>query len=299
MRIDAAGGGGGAPGGPGGAEADEDDAQLDLAFERAADGRTVLSRRRHRYPFHVTAPLRDGGPAARIVVQSASGGLYGGERVVQRVRAGEGAWARLCFPSATVVHAARATPGTVQHARLDAPSGARLDWLARPVILFPGARLSQRTELRAAPDAWIVLTEGAMLHDPDGPPSGPRALLTETVVRDPSGRLLALDRQRLDDAILAAARPGATGGYRAFGTVWLVGAFDTGGAAAVRSCVAAGVDGRDGVRAGASLLPNRAGVVVRIAARDGGGLDEALARVAAQVDAQLDAPDAARRDAIP
>lgn len=166
---------------------------------------------------------------------SASGGLYGDERVAQRSRAGEGARASLGFPSATVVHDARTTSGTGQLTRLDALPGARLDWLARPVILFPGARLTQRTELRAAPDARIVLTEGAMLHDPDGPPTGPRVLLTETVVRDRSGRLLALDRQRLDDATLDAARPGATGGYRAFGALWLVGAFD----AALRTFAAA------------------------------------------------------------
>lgn len=284
MRLDAADG---EAGGPAGADvaAVDDSPQLDLAFERGADGRTVLARRVHRYPFHVTAPLRDGGAATRVVVQSASGGLYGGEHVVQRIVAEAGADARLRFPSATVVHAARSTGGTVQRATLVARPGARLAWLPRPAILFPGARLVQRTEVRVARDALVVLADGAMPHDP-GDERGPaRSLLAETVVRDLDGRLLALDRQRLDDAMLDAARPGAVGAYRAFGTVWILGALDSEASAACRARVAADVDGRDGVRAGASALPHGCGLVVRIAGRDGGALDAALERVAAHAEA--------------
>jgi urease accessory protein len=280
MRLDATQGGAGGSAGADAASAD-DAPQLDLAFERGADGRTVLARRVHRYPFHVTAPLRDGGTAARVVVQSASGGLYGGEHVAQRIVAQEAADARLRFPSATVVHAARATGGTVQRATLVARAGARLAWLPRPAILFPGACLVQRTEVRVAPDAVVVLTDGAMPHDPRDERGPARSLLAETVVRGLDGRLLALDRQRLDDATLDAARPGAVGAYRAFGTVWIVGALGADASAACRARVAADVDGRDGVRAGASALPNGCGLVVRIAARDGGALDAALERVAA------------------
>ncbi|MCA3177612.1 MAG: urease accessory protein UreD [Burkholderiales bacterium] len=285
MRLEAAQGEAGGPAGAGAAPAPADGSpQLDLAFERGADGRTVLSRRVHRYPFHVTAPLRDGGAASRVVVQSASGGLYGGEHVVQCIVAEEGADALLRFPSATVVHAARATRGTVQRATLVARSGARLAWLPRPAILFPGAYLVQRTEVRVAPGAVVVLTDGAMPHDPRDERGPARSLLAETVVRDLDGRLLALDRQRLDDAMLDAARPGAVGAYRAFGTVWIVGALAADASAACRARIAADVDGRDGVRAGASALPNGCGLVVRIAARDGGALDAALERVAADAE---------------
>jgi len=59
--------------------------QLDLAFIRGIDGRTALASRAVSYPYYVTAPLRAAArqTAARVILQSSSGGLYAGERLAQ------------------------------------------------------------------------------------------------------------------------------------------------------------------------------------------------------------------------
>jgi urease accessory protein len=257
-------------------------AQLDLAFARAADGRTVLVRRRAGYPYSITAPLADGEARARLIVQSASGGLYGRESLVQRIHASADADVLLRFPAATVVHAARDARPTRQDVSLVATRGARLRYQPRPQILFPGAHLEQSMRVSVADDARVLLCDGFMLHDPPGSGAAPRLLVSHLLVTDEAGRRIAMDRVRADCAAIDAALPGAAGGYRAFGSVWALGPLDAQAALRCRQRVAAMFPEGCGVRAAASALARERGMVLRIAARDGGLLDAALERVAGE-----------------
>ena len=158
---------------------------------------------------------------------------------------------------------------------------------AEPVASISFAETSERTPASpaAAPESATAPPAAVVAVGIKAAESAPSRACDVILLFDTSASQMADYRRYGVEAVAAlldAARPGAVGGYRAFGTVWIVGALDADASAACRARVAADVDGRDGVRAGASALPNGCGLVVRIAARDGGALAAALERVAAE-----------------
>lgn len=270
----------------------EGGAQLRLGFALAAGGRTVLARRQVRYPHHVTAPL-GGHDDAVLVVQSASGGLYGGERLQQEVVLGAGAQVVLRFPSATVVHAARQQPAVQQAVHLQLGADASLQVLQRPLILLPGARLVQRLHASVAVGARLLWCEGVALHDPASP--GPatqagRLFDNRLTVTDAAGRPRVVDRFCLDDAMLDAAVPGVTGGHRAFGAVWWIGPLWEARLGRWRSAAQTVQAAGRGLSVAASSLPHGMGAVLRVAAPDAGALDAALVWLLADVLTQTTSP---------
>jgi urease accessory protein len=242
---------------------------LDLLFERRA-GRTVLAQRHVTYPFFVTAPLRGRGPDAEIVLQSISGGLFGDEHVAQRISVSEGATAVIRLPSATVVHDRRdkAAPVATVSLRID----GRLSYLPRPVILLPGSALDQSVDLTVGPSATVLLQDGFLMHNPQGIAAAPRALDSRITVRDTDGRLIALDRMIVSD------RDIATGPYRAFGTLWLLHALTGGFYDRLRAALSS-VSGHGAYYWGMTRLRDDSGVMIRIAARDGGDLDTGMTAI--------------------
>lgn len=250
-------------------------AQLDLGFD-VVGGRTVLARRHVGYPFNVTAPLRTKEPRARIIVQSVSGGLYGGDTVEQIVRAAANAQVTVRLPSATVSHTTQTGAAARHGLTLIAGAGATLQYLPRPLILFPGSLVVQTTRITAAADATILVRDGFMLHDPPSVPAAPRSLHSVLTARDAAGRLIALDRMRLADAMLAEASPGVTGGFRAFGTIWLIRRLDPAAYLDLAAAMAPLLAAQAECYAAMSALRGNGGAVLRVAAADGGALDVAL-----------------------
>jgi hypothetical protein len=87
---------------------------------------------------------------------------------------------------------------------------------------------------------------------------------------------------RITDAVLDAATPGVSGGYRAFGTVWLL--RDMAAAAYARHHAALSpVLAQARIYGAMTPLRAASGALIRIAARDGGDLDQALTAIAQSV----------------
>lgn len=257
----------------------DDGCQLDLVFIPGSAGRTQLARRHIAYPYHAAAPVPDAAGVARLVLQSVSGGLYGGERLAQRIRIEGGARAAILQPAATVVR--RMTEGSAarQSIQITVESGAQLAYLARPLILFPGSCLEQDITVTVAPGGRLLLRDGFLDHQPAGRGRDWR-LTSRIAVRSPQGRLLAAERTTLTRAVLESARPGVAGAYRAFGKLWLLGA-----TAAERTAwpgrIHAAWAPEGAVYAAASALPGECGLVLALAAVDGGALDAGMERLTA------------------
>ncbi len=251
------------------------DAQLDLSFEVAA-GRTVLARRHVSYPFNVTAPLQTGASSADVIVQSVSGGVYGGERLGQRLDAGEGAHVVIRMLSATVVHAARDGETARQTVSLRASEDASLSYLPRPLILFPSSVFLQVMEVTVAESATVMIRDGFLLHDPQTMGAGARDLRAHLTVRKTTGALVAVDRMRIHDGVIDAASPGVTNTFRAFGAVWLIRRMDARACQAVKAAIACLFSGRDDCYGSTTALRDGGGAAVRVAAIDGGALDAIL-----------------------
>jgi urease accessory protein len=245
-------------------------APLDLAFATRG-GQTVLAQRHVTYPFFVTAPLRGRGPAAEIILQSVSGGLFGDEQVAQRIAVGDGASAVIRMPSATIVHDRRDKAASRFAVSLRVGAGASLHYLPRPVILLPGSGLSQSIDLSVGAGSTTLLQDGVLMHDPATITAAPRSLDSRISIRDSYGRLIALDRMRMTDDDITL---GVTGAYRAFGTIWLVQEMPS----AVYQTVKAALSSAAAAPCYWGITPLRAerGAMIRIAAADGGDLDMAM-----------------------
>lgn len=256
------------------------DGRLELAFARAADGRTVLARDYARVPFHVSGTLdRDPHPGATsVVVQSPNGGVAQGDRHDVRVEAREGAVARVGTGSATKVLSMEHNYGGAE-VELIVDSGAHLEYLPEPTILHADARYAQTVTLDVAQDGTAVLGDvvvpGRLAREER---FDFERYASRVRVRGPDG-LLAEDPTHLapgDDAAGTGVDPraaGVLGEFAVYGTLYVVAPASESGplcdaiAERLADEVAdpdAGLDASEPrVRAAPTTLPGDAGVVVR------------------------------------
>ena len=250
--------------------------QADMEFARAPGGATGIRRQRVSYPFHLGRALRmPGDPAgmATVYLQSCSGGIFQHDELRVRIAAGAGASAHVTSAASTIVHGMESA-GARQIVELDADAGAMLEYLPDPVILFPRARLHNVVQVQLDSQAFVILGDALILHDPKGGNGAFELLESETVVRDRAGKLLARDRFRCSGGDLARALPGINGTYAAQATLFALTTARPATAlvGAIRRELAPIAD----VYAAASALPNGAGAWVRVLARDAIGARAAL-----------------------
>jgi urease accessory protein len=232
-----------------------------------AGGRTTLRRQHVGYPLHITRGFHL--DAARpelltLYLQSASGGLYAGDRISLNLVVDEGAAIHLTTQASTVVHDGRCA-GSRQHHSLTVRGGAFCAVQSDPYALFPGADLCLETLATVADDAVLFLADGFAVHDPNG--AGrifARFSGKQRIVR-PNGKLLLQDLGSIKGEEL---RSGALGSMTAAATVLLIAPPER--LPARRDLEQAAE--RCGCLAGASAAPNGAGQVMRLLAPDGGTL---------------------------
>ncbi|MBP5858425.1 urease accessory protein UreD [Marivibrio halodurans] len=277
-----------------------------LLFRRAGHqpgARTFLARQHTPHPFHMTRPFHfpDDPPGmATLYLQSSSGGLYGDDDLTLDIWAEAGAAAQITTQASTIVHAARGGV-TRQTVRLRADSGALLEYLPDPVILFPGADIAARVEARVAPGAVAMLSDSFLAHDPDG--ADARFLRFENAIvihrgavvedgwaEDGAAAPTLVDRMRLAGACWPG-RGTAVQDFRCHGAFFLVNPPD--GARAVEAMRAAllaveqsgtdsgGTGGESRAYSAVEHMPGRGIVAARFLTRDGALLSRMLNEVAA------------------
>jgi urease accessory protein len=256
-------------------------------------GRTVLVHQHVPYPFHVTRAFHLDRPRpdlATLYLQSASGGLYRGDRLVLDIDVASGAAAHVTTQAATVVHDTRERCAT-QLTRLRVAAGGFAAVVPDPLVLFPGAAIESRIEVKLEQGARAILAEGFAHHDPAGEERPFARAALSTIVRDGNDRVALSDRGAISGAeFFSAASP--AGSYRATGTLFALGpGAECLDAAALEHCLAAA-----GCLAGVSHAPHDLGLGVRILAPDGGALARGLdIAFAAAFEALLGFPPARRR----
>jgi len=249
-------------------------------FAADDDGQTRLVRDYASVPFHLTGGLthdEELPEAATAYVQSPTGAIAQGDRHDLSVTVGSGASAHVTTQSATKVHGMDRNYGRVD-VDLTVERGGYLEFLPEPTILHPDARYRQETRLSVADGASALLREvlvpGRLARDEAF--EFERAYTRLRARRD--GELLFADAQDLHPASRDPRRMGVLGEHDVLGTLYVVG--DASLSDELHERAASAGD----ARAGATALPDDAGVLVR-----------ALGRRAA-VTAALDAAwDGARR----
>ncbi len=255
------------------------DAEAHLAAEFAG-GRSILRRQHVGYPFHVTRGFyldRARPDLLTLYLQSASGGLYAGDRLKLNVSVAAGASFHLTTQASTVVHDGR-NSGARQQQSITVEAGSFCAISSDPYVLFPGAGLQLDTIATVAEDAVLFLADGFAVHDPRQTGRTFASFASRQRILRPDGRLLISDRGSIRGDRAAA---GALGDMGAAATVVVI-------APANRlpevGTLNEAID-RCGCLSGASSAPNGCGLVMRLLAPDGGTLArgmEAAFHVAAQ-----------------
>jgi urease accessory protein len=172
---------------------------LDLELAPLA-GSTKVVRQYQRAPLHIFRPIYLD-PArpdmAFIFLQQQGDGLVQGDRYRMDIDCAPGSAAHITTQAATKVFGAPDNFAT-QLVNLHAGAGAVLEYLPDPIVPFRASRLFQRTCLRTAPDATVILGEillpGRVAHDEAHVYD---LCWTETEVRALDGTLLFTDTVRL------------------------------------------------------------------------------------------------------
>jgi len=130
------------------------DGRAELRFFRRR-GRTVLGPLYQRAPLRVLFPREPNGFAETAVLVTTSGGIAGGDRFALSVDCADGAEATVTQQAAEKVYRSTGAAAAVA-AEIAVGAGARLEWLPQETILFDGARLQRRADIRLAEDASLL-----------------------------------------------------------------------------------------------------------------------------------------------
>jgi urease accessory protein len=252
------------------------DGRISLEFARDGNGRTYLARQYACYPFHVCKVQfhdADWPSLATLYAQSCSGGLYEDDQHRLELTVRSGAEAHFTTQASTIVHSMPV--GRARHdMRITAETGAYLEYLPDPQILFPHSSFASMIRIAMASDATVLVSDSFMGHDPHGMGGLPESYESEIVIEDASGRKLAIDRLRLASHVFQERRPGIMGAFNAHGTL-LMATRNPPAAALQTAGRVLDLDYREAA-IGVSALPNSAGIVFRVLAQDGAALKHAM-----------------------
>lgn len=230
---------------------------------RPRAGHTVLDGLRQQGSLRAVFP-RTAGPERTAVLVNTAGGLTGGDRFGAVIEARPGT--HLVMTTQAAERAYRATPGQIARVETRAEVGAdaRIDWLPQETLIYDGAALERRLDVRLTGTARALIVEPLVLG---------RLAMGERVralhLRDRieirrDGRLVFADRTRIDgDALAVMAGPATGSGSAATACVILAAPDAAGQLDPVRRLLPAA--------AGASLVGGGL-LFVRLLAEDGFGL---------------------------
>lgn len=243
---------------------------LHLGFERR-DEHTILADLALRSPYmaqRVLYPEPAMPDLAWLFVITTSGCVLQGDRLTLEVTAGPGARAHVTTQSATKLHGMDANYATQTQA-FTLADGAYVEFLPEPLIPHRRARFLSDTRISIAPTATLlygeILQSGRKHHHPDET-FGATLLSLATTAQRPDGRLLVSEKLLVEPARRPLRQTGVMDGFDVFANVLLLTPPEH--AERVLARTDAVVDHAAGVAYGACRLPNDAGVIFKVLARE-------------------------------
>jgi urease accessory protein len=228
---------------------------------------------------------------AFAIIQSVSGGILQGDRLAIDVCARADARAHITTQSATKLYRMEHNYAT-QRIRIDAESGAYVEFLPDYLIPFAGSRIYQEIDLQVARGATVVFCDAIT---PGRVGAGEQfkfdLVVTRVEARDDEGILLFQDTLLLDPAQRLPSSIGLLGNRTVLGTLYALTHRTV--AAELTAALRESLRGVTGVDAGTTTLPRDAGAVVRVL---GNGIEQVQAtlgvawRACRRVLLQRDAP---------
>lgn len=184
---------------------------------------TVLQSCEQQPPLKVIRafPLADG--AALVHLHNVSGGVLGGDQLATFVEVGPQASAQLTTTSATRLYRPQvAMPDAEQTNEIFVRGNALLEYLPDPLIPFAGARYRQNTKISLDNSAglfwWEMVAPG---REASGEWFAYEKMELNLEIRA-GGRVIALERNRLEPQIRLLDSPARLGAYRHFASFYVL-----------------------------------------------------------------------------
>ena len=241
---------------------------VSLSFKRDPSGQTFIAKQRTTYPFTLTQPFcLDRAPRGMLtlMLQSISGGVYENERLTLDFSVEDGACVHLTTQGATVVHSMREGRVATQQVSIRAGKGSLVEYLPDPLALFPHAHFRSSVRITVEEGATVIIGDAFGLHDPDALARPFGSIFSETVFQRPDGQRRCVDRFEVSGREFVASLPQSLRRYQTQGTFWVVSDYDT---EELVTTLRTALDPLPDIYAGASILPDDAGVWMRVLAVD-------------------------------
>jgi urease accessory protein len=239
---------------------------LRLGFARRG-ARTALVTLQRRAPLLVQQALYwdEAMPdLACVVVVDTAGGVVQGDRYEVEMELAAGCRAHVTTQAATKIQEMDANYAS-QAQRIVLHDDAYLEYLPEPVIPYRHSRFVARTSVCLPESATLLYAEILMpgrKHYRSGEVFGYDLYSSALSVDRPGGTDLFAEKFLVEPARSSPARPGVMGGFHVLGNVLLL--TSVGGAERVLARVPAVGEHADGWVAGASRLPNGAGLSYKV-----------------------------------
>jgi urease accessory protein len=246
------------------------DALLRLRFETRGD-HSILAFMERRAPLLVQKALRcdEGMPGLPVVfIVATSGGILQGDRYKLEFVVEPGAYGYVTTQAATKIHEMEANYAA-QTQDITLGEGAYLEYLPEPIIPFRHSRFHTRTRIRMAPTATLLYSEilmGGRLFYRDGERFQFDLFSSTVSAERTDGVALFTEKFLIEPARSAVSRLGVMGEFSVFGNVILLS--PPAHSAAISGLVPAVWNREENWAAGASRLPNEAGLIYRVIGKE-------------------------------
>jgi len=248
------------------------DALLRLRFEARHD-RSILSFMERRAPLLVQKALYcdEGMPGLPVVyIVSTSGGALQGDRYAMEFSVGPGACGHITTQASTKIHEMDANyVAQTQDITLD--DGAYLEYLPESIIPFRHSRFHTFTRIRLAATATLFYAEtltGGRLYYRDGEKFQFDVFSSTVNAERADGSKLFTEKYLLEPPGSSLSRLGIMGDFTMFGNVILLTPPEH--SESIHSRVPAVWNKEQRWAAGASRLPNNAGLIYKVLATESG-----------------------------
>jgi urease accessory protein len=188
---------------------------LGFSFEHQ---KTRLTRRSHDGPLLVQKPLYpEGGEVCHAIVVHPPGGIAGGDELSLEVETAANASALLTTPGAAKWYR---SAGAWASQQLKFRVAGTLEWLPQEAIVFDGARARAGCEIELAAGASCIGWDLACLGRTGSGERFARGSYRSSMRVRREGRLLWLERGRIDGGGKLLDSPAGLGGDPVFGTLF-------------------------------------------------------------------------------